>query len=280
MPVFTHFSAQNKAPTLVGDIYYTKEEFYFSLFIRACPLLKGDILKKRPRGTRAARAKKNRMYASGFRRFFTAGSAGLSIELSVRFVQRFADDVVHIVILVLPQPSAENDALFLVREFFILQIEFSVLFVVDGIVRLVAEFPSGGVFAGDDRLGLCAEFKVFVFDDARERGLGVRIVDDGVALKIVRVQHFRFKAHASVFQRAETVIVKAVDGARIDDGFGAGEIILLVVEKVGVEPHLAPFQHLLDDGGISADRNALIAVVEIVVVEDETHGQTLDDKCG
>lgn len=37
-------------------------------------------------------------------------------------------------------------------------------------------------------------------------------------------------------------------------------------------------EHLLDDLGVAADRNALVRVVEVVVVEGEAHRQAADDE--
>ena len=66
--------------------------------------------------------------------------------------KRCGNSVVHIVIPILPQPAAEQHVFILLGEGAVLFIERAVLFVVDGIVRLVARLPLGRVLARDDRL--------------------------------------------------------------------------------------------------------------------------------
>ena len=51
-----------------------------------------------------------------------------------------------------------------------------------------------------------------------------------------------------------------------------------IVEEVCVHFRFHTFEQTIDELVVAAFRNALIAVVEIVVVEDQTHGQTLDDE--
>ena len=60
-----------------------------------------------------------------------------------------------------------------------------------------------------------------------------------------------------------------IDTAGIDDLAGKGAIVGRVGEIIRTEPHFNPFQHALEDRGVTANRNALIAVVEVVVVEGE-----------
>ena len=80
------------------------------------------------------------------------------------------DDLVHIVVLVLAQTAAEDDARLSIGQFLVCSVERTVLLVVDGVVRLIAFLPLGAVLAADDRFGLGAELKVLVLDDA---GVGV-----------------------------------------------------------------------------------------------------------
>ena len=72
-------------------------------------------------------------------------------------IQSHLNDLVHVVILVLTQTAAEDDARLRIGQLLILGIQGAVLLVIDGIVRLVALFPFGAVLAADNRFGLGAE---------------------------------------------------------------------------------------------------------------------------
>ena len=102
--------------------------------------------------------------------------------------QRGRDDGVHVVVLVLSQPSAEDDLAFLIRQLFILQIQSAVLFVVDGIIRLITGLPFRTVLPADHRLGqvialiILAELEPFMLNNSGPGSLSVGIV--GVSLSV------------------------------------------------------------------------------------------------
>src|SRR5699024_9872273 len=91
--------------------------------------------------------------------------------------QRRGDDLVHVVIAVFAQPSAEEDVRLARGLLLIPGEQFVVLCVVDGIVRLVAGLPCRRVLPGDDRLFLARGREELVLDDAGEGRLPVGVVD-------------------------------------------------------------------------------------------------------
>ena len=119
-----------------------------------------------------------------------------------------------------------------------------------------------------------------MLDHARIGRFPVRIVDYGVALIIGHILQFRFKADGPVFQRAQPVIEKRVDGAGEHHLFRKSVPGGAVFEIVLVQPHFHAFQHAGDHGGVSFYGNALIEGVEVVVVESEADGQPPDDESG
>ena len=190
------------------------------------------------------------------------------------------------VVLVLAQAAAENDLLFGLGQLLILGVECAVLVVIHGVVRLVAGLPLGGILAADDGLGqviavfVLAELEPLVLDDAGPRGLAVGVVDGSVALEIRLVQQFVLKADRAVFQCAQLVVKVGIDGAGVDDFVRQGVQFGLVFEIVGVQADLDAVQQVGNHLGVTAEGNALVQGVEVVVVEGQAHGQALDDESG
>ena len=116
------------------------------------------------------------------------------VQLAFAAVQHGGDNLIHVVILILTQASAEDDLRLGVGQLLVLGVERAVLLVVHRVVGFIAGLPLGAVLAADDGLGLGAELKVLVLDDAGVGRLGVGVVDDGVALIVVGVQRLGLKA--------------------------------------------------------------------------------------
>mgnify|MGYP000164041195 CR=1 FL=1 len=112
------------------------------------------------------------------------------VQFAFAAVQHGGDNLIHVVILVLTQASAEDDLRLGVGQLLVLGIQCAVFSIVDGVIRLVTGLPLGGILAADDRFGqvvsvlVLAELEPFVLDDAGPRRLAVRVVDGGVAWKL------------------------------------------------------------------------------------------------
>ena len=119
--------------------------------------------------------------------------------------------------------------------------------------------------------------EMLVLYDPRVGDLRVRIVDDGVALIVGRLQVARVKAHPAVFQRAVTIVKVRVDAPGIDYARGEGPQLRPLPEIIDAQAHLRPFQQPLDERRISLHRDALVHCVKIIVVKREAHGQAADD---
>ncbi len=87
-------------------------------------------------------------------------------QLLCSHVQRYLNDLVHVVVLILAQTAAEDHVRLCIGQLLVLRIQGTVLLIVDGIVGLVALFPLSAVLPADDRFGLGAELEVLVLDDA------------------------------------------------------------------------------------------------------------------
>ena len=119
---------------------------------------------------------------------------------------------------------------------------------------------------------------MLVLDDAGVRSLAVRVVDDGDALVVLFVEDLGLEFEAAVLEFAEPVSEVLIDGAGVDTVVRHPEPLLSVVEEVRIEDDIGAVQHPLDHGGVPFARDALVAVVEVVVVIGEADRQALDDE--
>ena len=121
---------------------------------------------------------------------------------------------------------------------------------------------------------------MLVLDDARVGNFPLRIIHDRVALVIFLFEAFGFKAQRTVFQLPEPIPVKLVYHARIYGFFRDIGVFLDKIEIIAGKQYLRTFQKFFREAGVAALRDALVAVVEIIVVVRETQGQPLDDERG
>ena len=190
------------------------------------------------------------------------------------------DGLVHVVVLVAAQATGKDHVALLRRQLLVLLVEGLVLGVVDGVVGLVAGLPVGRVLARDDSLVLRAKLEVLVLDDARVGDLALGVVDHGHALVVLLVERLGLEAQAAVLQRAQLKVVERVDGAAVDRlggdvGLGGGQLLVLHAAA-----DLDALEHVGDHLGVAAHGDALVAVVEVVVVVGEAAGEALDDARG
>lgn len=205
---------------------------------------------------------------------------GLHAQLFADEFEGRGDGLVHVVVLVAAQATGEDHVALLRRQLLVLLVEGLVLGVVDGVVGLVAGLPVGRVLACDDGLVLRAELEVLVLDDARVGDLALGVVDHGHALVVLLVERLGLKAQAAVLQRAKLKVVERVDGAAVDrlgGDIGLGGDQLLVLHAAA---HLDALEHVGDHLGVAAHGDALVAVVEVVVVVGKAAGEALNDACG
>ena len=205
---------------------------------------------------------------------------GLHAQLVADEFEGRGDGLVHVVVLVAAQATGKDNVALLRRQLLVLLVQGLVLGVVDGIVGLVAGLPVGRVLARDDGLVLCTELEVLVLDDARVGDLALGVVDHGHALVVLLVERLGLKAQAAVLQRAQLKVVERVDGAAVDrlggdTGLGGDQLLVLHAAT-----HLDALEHVGDHLGVAAHGDALVAVVEVVVVVGEAAGEALDDARG
>lgn len=203
-------------------------------------------------------------------------------EGGTRAVERAPNDVVHIVVAIFREAAAEDGAVFFFCQGGVTGIERLVFGVVDGIVGFLARVPVRRVFSRDVGDGLRAELEVFVFDDARVGNLAGRVVHHGDALMVFFLETFCFEAEAAVGERAERVAEICVDCPCVDDRARGVAVALPYGGEVVVfaRAHLDAVEQGMDEAVVAADGDALVAVVEVVVVEGVADGQAADDEGG
>ena len=118
-----------------------------------------------------------------------------------------------------------------------------------------------------------------VLDDAGVGHIARGVVDDGIALVLLLVEFLRLKADAAVLERAEAVSEELVDAAGVDDPLRDVRFCLNQIEVIRVQANLHALEHVRHHLRVAADRDALPAVVEVVVVVGEAARQALDDEC-
>ena len=228
------------------------------------------------------------------RREFTRGGACLPIfarvyeylqvyliEIPTGEGERLLYHVVHVQIAIEAEPSAEDDIFPLLRKAQIPLIASAVGDVADGIEPFPAQTPCLGVLVGDHGTGGgTVPVEMLVLDDARIGHRPIGIVDDRRALEVLHGQAFGVEAQRAVFERSVAVTEVFVDGARKEHAFGEFFERAAVGREIAAEPHFRPFQHPFDHGRVAACGDALIAVVEVVVVVGEAQRQALDEGGG
>lgn len=121
---------------------------------------------------------------------------------------------------------------------------------------------------------------MLVLDDSRVGNLALGVVDHGHALVVLLVERLGLKAQAAILQRAQFKVVERVDRAAVDrlgGDIGLGGDQLLVLHAAA---HLDALEHVGDHLGVAAHGDALVAVVEVVVVVGKAAGEALDDARG
>ena len=126
-------------------------------------------------------------------------------------------------------------------------------------------------------LVVAAEFEVLVLDNTGVGGLAVGVVYHGDALVVLLVENLAFKSEAAVLERSKFEVVERVDGPAVDGAVGDVRLLGDEVAVFDAGTHLDTLEHALDHLGVATHGDALVAIIEIVVVVGEAAGETLDD---
>ena len=108
--------------------------------------------------------------------------------------QRLFNNLIHIHVAIHAESSAKDHILLFQCATFIFVKQFTVLRVIDRIVRFFAFLPCCRIFSGDHSLWLCTKFKMFMLDDPCIRNFIICIIDNRIALIISHIQHFCLKS--------------------------------------------------------------------------------------
>lgn len=120
---------------------------------------------------------------------------------------------------------------------------------------------------------------MLVFDHPGVRHFTFCIVDYGISLIIAAILDFCFKMNGPVFQFSEAVLIEFVDGTGENNLFCLCGQFIPMCKEIAFQPGFNTVQQSLDQYIVSADRNTLIFIIEIVVVEHQADRQTFDDEC-
>ena len=203
-------------------------------------------------------------------RFFACGVKGT------------ADGRCHIIVAIVRESSAEDDAVLLRGELFVAFVTGVCLRCVDGVERFCAGRPCCGIFFCDERVGQAIDifaetFEVFVFDDAGVGHVGFRVVHDRVALEVALFHFEMFKAQGAVGKVSEAVVKETVDGTAEDHFLRHFHPFLASFKEVFGKSDLNAVEQGVRQHVVASLGDALEGVVEVVVVKHEPHGQSSDD---
>ncbi len=143
--------------------------------------------------------------------------------------------------------------------------------------------PFGGVFSGDYGQGVSVDivaegFKMLVFDDAREGDVGGGVIYHGIALMVRFLEGFGLKTHSAVVEVSVAVSEILIYAACEDDFVGHRLPMASVGKKISVCEHVAAIEQCFYQRVIAAYGDTLICIVEIVVVKNQSDGQSADDE--
>ena len=119
---------------------------------------------------------------------------------------------------------------------------------------------------------------MLVLDDPCVRHFPFRIVHHRIALVVRSIQCFHLKPHRAVFQFAEPITVIFINGSGKHHLIRQSFQFFTMSKKITAQPCICSVQQTLYQHIISADGNPLVFVIKIVIVENQTHGQPLDDE--
>ena len=127
-----------------------------------------------------------------------------------------------------------------------------------------------------------------MFDDPGEGDLTLGVVDHGIALEVVFFRKdFCLKAQGPVFQRPVALIEILIDQTGIKDPAEgvlshAEDAVFLCDRLLEIRSQLYRdiLQDLFHQGRVAANGNALIGIVEIIVVKGKAHGKSSYNKSG
>ena len=122
--------------------------------------------------------------------------------------------------------------------------------------------------------------EVLVLDDAGVGHGGIGVVYHGVALVVGLGLHLGLEAHGAEVEVAVTILEELVELAGVDDLRRHLLPVGAVVEEIGVDAGVDALKQSVDEAVVASHGNALVEVVEIVVIVDQPHGQSLDDEGG
>lgn len=190
----------------------------------------------------------------------------------------------HIIIFILRQSAAKHYIILVCSQFAILVCKLVVTFVVHWVVWLHAVFILCRIFLRHNRLRtvvnlLTEHLKVLVLYHTCVGLLMAGIINDSIALEVRSILYAGLETYSTPVEFAQRVVEILVDGSCVNQLVGKLLLVLIFrVEEIDIGLAIDTFQQSVDQLVIASYWYALILVVEVVVVEDHSHRQTLNDE--
>ena len=118
-----------------------------------------------------------------------------------------------------------------------------------------------------------------MFDDSRVGLVVTSVVDDGISLIVRGIFCARLETDRAPVEFAESEVKIFVDGSRVDEFVGnLAPVTLVFGKEVYSSASLDTGEQAVDELVVAADGDALVLVVEVVVIEHEAYREALDDE--
>ena len=120
---------------------------------------------------------------------------------------------------------------------------------------------------------------MLVLDDACVGRFAVGIVDHGVSLEVGNaLQQFVFEAQAAVLQVSAGIVEVSINASGIEGTVSQCGKFGTVLQIVDACTYFDTFEQQSDEAVVASVRDALIGIVEVIVVESEAERKPLDDE--
>ena len=122
---------------------------------------------------------------------------------------------------------------------------------------------------------------MLMLDNSCVWNFSVCVVYHSVTLIVICIKNFCFKANRTIFENTIAIVIELVDRSCKERFLDTCCIIAILnpFKIVCVSKNINAIKHFFDNLCVTTNRNTLIAVIEVVVIECKAEWKTLNDKC-
>ena len=118
-----------------------------------------------------------------------------------------------------------------------------------------------------------------MLDNSCIRNFTLCVIDNSISLIVLTIKNFCLKSDRTILQCSQLISKIFIDHSCKNNLLCNLRILFSEFKEINPCANFCPFQHLLNDCCITANRNSLISVIEIVIIVNKSEWQTFDNKC-